>query len=295
MSKKRGLGRGLSDLGLNELLSSINNQQLDEVSVSPTTMGGMQAIRIEKIQAGRYQPRRDFDPHSLEELAESIRAQGVIQPIIVRHSAEDQFEIIAGERRWRAAQLAGLDTVPAVIRDIPDQAAIAIGLIENIQRQNLNAIEEAIALHRLHEEFSLTHQEIAKVVGKSRATITNLLRLLSLSVEVKEMVIQGNLEMGHARALLALEDAQQKTVAKIIIEKGLSVREAEDYIRRMQNLNVTVEKRSKDPEIVRLEKDLSKKLGTRVKIKHTEQGKGKLIIHFKNPNQMKNVITQLES
>lgn len=290
MSKKRGLGRGLSDLGLNELLSSINTHHVEASSQQRNNSDGLSSINVQHIKPGRYQPRRDFDTQGLEELAESIRSQGIIQPIIVRQLHNDQYEIIAGERRWRAAKLAGLDVVPAVIRDIPDDAAIAIGLIENIQRQNLNAIEEAIALQRLNEEFSLTHQEIAKVVGKSRATITNLLRLLSLPDDIKELVIKGELEMGHARALLALEAEPQKNVAKIIIEKRLSVREAEDYIRAMQNLNVEPEKRKKDPETHRLEKDLSKKIGAKVIIKHKDHGGGKLVIHYKNQHQMKTLL-----
>src|SRR5690606_30100575 len=189
---------------------------------------------VELIQRGKYQPRRDMHTEALEELAESIKAQGVMQPIVVRQIGPEKYEIIAGERRWRATQIAGLDRIPAVIRDVPDEAAIAMALIENIQRENLNPIEEAVALKRLQDEFELTHAEVAQAVGKSRATVTNLLRLIALNEEVKTLLEHGDLEMGHARAILTLEANVQRDIARQIVAKGLSVRQTEAVVRVYQ-------------------------------------------------------------
>lgn len=289
--KKRGLGRGLSDIGLNELLSKTITE--NKTTPGKTEDANLQNLNIDLIQPGKYQPRKDMDGQALEELAESIKSQGIIQPIVVRAIATNRYEIIAGERRWRAASLAGLKSVPVIIRDIPDNAAIAMALIENIQRENLNAIEEANALQRLSIEFSLSHQEIAKVVGKSRATISNLLRLLALGPEVKGMVEKGELEMGHARALLTLDADTQLKVAQQVVARNFSVRETELYIRRLNNLSENPVAKVKDQQIAKLEKELSKRLGARVAIKAKDDRKGKLIVYYRNPEQFEALVEAL--
>ncbi len=290
-TKKRGLGRGLSDLGLNELLSRMTTED-KQISVKDSNEETtyLKHLPLESIRPGKYQPRREIDNQTLEELAESIRSQGIIQPIVVRSINPNCYEIVAGERRWRAAKLVGLDNIPALVREIPDNAVIAMALIENIQRENLNAIEEAIALQRLSEEFKLTHQEVAKIVGKSRATISNLLRLLSLCDEVKQMVEKGELEMGHARALLSLDDDRQRQIANQIALKGLSVRETELYIRRLLNLADIPEPKEKDLNLIGREKALAKKLGVRVSIKEKEGKRGKLIIYYRSHEQLNVVL-----
>lgn len=294
--KKRGLGRGLSDLGLNELLSRMStdtavvNASEDEGESQPK----LQHLNVDNLQPGKYQPRKDIDPKTLEELAESIRSQGIIQPIVVRAVDANNYEIIAGERRWRAAKIAGLKEIPVVIRDVPDEAVIAMALIENIQREDLNAIEEAMALHRLSQEFSLTHQQIATVVGKSRATISNLLRLLSLPPHIKQMVEKKELEMGHARALLSLDEERQLQVANQIIAKNLSVRDTELYIRRLLNLSDIPVREEKDQNLAQMEKNLSKRLGARVTIKKKDENKGKLIVHYRNQDQLSAIMAYLE-
>lgn len=293
--KKKGLGRGLSDLGLNELLSRMTSEAKTVATQStPADMANLTYLKMDALQPGKYQPRKGMDSHALEELAESIRSQGIIQPIVVRKIGIERFEIVAGERRWRAASLAGLTEIPVIIREIPDNAAIAMALIENIQRENLNAIEEASALHRLSQEFSLTHQEIAKIVGKSRATISNLLRLLTLSPEIKLMVEKGELEMGHARAVLALDEGRQLQVAKQIALKGYSVRDAELYIRRLVNLADIPMPKERDETLTKIEKTLSKRLGARVTIKKKDDMKGKLIVHYRNPEQLEAVLNYLD-
>jgi ParB family transcriptional regulator, chromosome partitioning protein len=291
--KKRVLGRGLSDLGLNELLSRMNPEISHPQPITEATVDGaaLQNIPVGLIQPGKYQPRREMDANSLQELADSIGTQGIIQPIVVRSVATDRYEIIAGERRWRAAQLAGLTEIPAILREITDEAAIAMALIENIQRENLNAIEEATALHRLSHEFSLTHQEIAKMVGKSRTTISNLLRLLALNPDVKTLVEQGNLEMGHARALLTLEGGQQSQVAEHVVSKKLSVRETESYVRQLQDqLQAVVLKPEKAPEVSAMEKTLASKLGAKVAIKSKNGQRGKLIVYYRNQDHLQTIL-----
>ncbi|ACJ17495.1 ParB/RepB/Spo0J family partition protein [Coxiella burnetii] len=287
MTQKRGLGRGLSDLGLNELLTEINDASLADSKTE------LKKLTIDVIQPGRYQPRRQMDKDALEELANSIRAQGIIQPIIVRPVGQ-RYEIIAGERRWRAAQLAGLKEVPAVIRPITDEAAIAMSLIENIQRQNLNAIEEAAALQRLLDEFKMTHEEIAEAVGKSRTSVTNSLRLLKLNPDVKALLEQGHLDMGHARALLALEGFQQSEAANIIIKRALSVRETEKLIQHWQSEGKSSANRpSMDPDVARLQHHLSDKLGAAVTIRHGAKGKGKLIIHYNSADELEGILDRI--
>jgi ParB family transcriptional regulator, chromosome partitioning protein len=282
MVKKRGLGKSLDAL----LVGSLPTAEGSTSYLAGSHQEKISQLDVELIQRGKYQPRRDLDPEALEELASSIRAQGVIQPIIVRHLLGGRYEIVAGERRWRAAQIAGLREIPAIVRDIPDEAAIAIALIENIQRENLNAIEEATALQRLLEEFSMTHAEVADAVGKSRASVTNLLRLLSLTDEVKTMLEHGDLEMGHARALLTLTPDLQIVAAEAIVNKGLSVRETEVLVRQLQLPQLPSLPKSIDPDIRRLQEDLSQRIKLAVVIRHTSNGKGKLVIQYKNLTEL---------
>lgn len=272
MVKKRGLGKSLDALLVGSLATA------EDSPVKSTEK--LCQLSVDLIQRGKYQPRREMDPEALEDLANSIRAQGVIQPIVVRHLLGGRYEIVAGERRWRAAQLAGLTEIPALVKDIPDEAAIAIALIENIQRENLNPIEEAIALQRLIDEFAMTHHQVAEAVGKSRATVTNLLRLLTLIDEVRAMLEHGDLEMGHARALLSLPGALQIEAAQNIVNKRLSVRETEDLVRRLQLPNLPEMPKSIDPDIRRLQDDLAERLRLSVAIQHTSKGKGKIVIRY---------------
>lgn len=287
--KKRGLGRGLNDLGLNELLSSVNS------TATPTDTKSHQDrlshLPVEFLQPGKYQPRKDFDQEALAELADSIRAQGIIQPIVVRSVGHNRYEIIAGERRWRAAQLVHLSEVPVVIRDISDETAIAMSLIENIQREDLNAIEEAEAMQRLLDEFSLTHQQLSTAVGKSRAAVSNSLRLLQLCGDVKTMVERGDLDMGHGRALLALDRESQVKAAKIAVAKGLSVRDTESLVRRLQQPDqFAAIPKNVDPDTLRLQNTLSDKLGALVKIDHQASGKGKLVVSYNSLDELEGII-----
>lgn len=284
--KKRGLGRGLNDLGLDELLSSVN-------TVIPKSTEELRRLPVEYLEASQYQPRKDFDQEHLQELADSIRSQGIIQPILARKLSNNRFEIIAGERRWRAAQLAGLAEVPVVIRDIADDAAVAMALIENIQREDLNAIEEANALQRLIEEFGMTHAKVSEAVGKSRSTVSNLLRLLQLADDVRTMVERGDLEMGHARAMLSLSEDQQIRTAQAVIAKGLSVRETENYIRRLQQPVSQSTPKAIDPDTMRLQNTLSDKLGATVKIAHQSSGKGKLTIDYHSLDELDGILQHL--
>jgi ParB family chromosome partitioning protein len=283
MVKKRGLGKSLDALliGSMPVLNESNNQIAPSKDI-------LRQVDVQLIQRGKYQPRREMDPEALEDLANSIRQQGVIQPIVVRPIANGRFEIVAGERRWRAAQMANLAEIPALIRDIPDEAAVAIALIENIQRENLNPIEESMALQRLLEEFSMTHMQVAEAVGKSRATVTNLLRLLSLADDVKQMLEQRDLEMGHARALLTLTHELQREAAEMIVAKGLSVRETEELVRRMQLPASLTEAqvRPVDPDIKRLQQDLTHRLRLKVAIQCNPKGKGKLVIQYSNLTEL---------
>jgi len=294
--KRKGLGRGLD-----ALLGGINNEP-SAVALSPESSSGAEALQrdlshvpLELIQRGKYQPRRDIQPEALEELAESIRAQGVMQPIVIRPISDQRYEIIAGERRWRAAQLAGLDRIPAVIKDVPDEAAIAMALIENIQREDLNPIEEAFALKRLQDEFELTHQEVAAAVGKSRTTVTNLLRLISLSDEVKKLLEHGDLEMGHARALLTLDDEQQRDVARQVVSKELSVRQTESLVRRIQQQETrAVPAQRVDPDIKKLEESLSEQIGVPVTVQHNAKGKGKLVLSYNSLDELDGILAHIK-
>ena len=285
MVKKRGLNRGLQ-----ALLQGAGSLDVDLTQAPTDTKDGLQDIPIEWIKRGVYQPRRDMDPEALEELASSIRVHGIMQPIVVRSVGIDRYEIIAGERRWRAAQLAQLDSVPALIKEVPDEAAVAIALIENIQREDLNAMEEAQALDRLMKEFELTHQEVAQAVGKSRTTVTNLLRLNSLTDEVKKLLEYGDIEMGHARTLLALSGETQVEAGKHVAGKSLSVRETENYVRKLLNPPPEAVAKQVDPDVARLQTDLAEKIGAHVKINANKQGKGKVVIDFTDLEQLDGIL-----
>lgn len=305
-AKKRGLGRGLD-----ALLGGGRDASAAE-GESPTTAGGaslgnagsgggsaepISQLALTSIARGRYQPRREFDPDSLRELADSIAAQGVIQPIVVRPTGNDRYEIIAGERRWRAAQQAGLSDIPVVVRDVDEQTALAIALIENIQRDDLSPLEEAGALLRLLDEFGLTHQQVAEAVGKSRTTVTNLLRLLELEAEVKTLLDQGRLEMGHARALLGLKGPAQAVAGRQVVARGLSVRETEKLVRRLQAEGSDPAGNNQpaaDPNIRRLQDDLTERLGARVAIQHGSKGTGKLVIAYNSLDELDGILAHIQ-
>ncbi len=284
-AKKRGLG----ERGLGALLAN-SRVNLDE---APRNRDGeLRELPVDLIQRGRYQPRRDMDPAALQELADSIRQQGVMQPVVVRPIEEGRYELIAGERRWRAAQMAELDRIPAVIRVVPDEAAIAMALIENIQRENLNPIEEAFALQRLQDEFGLTQAQVAEAVGKSRTTITNLLRLIGLAEDVRIMLEHGDLEMGHGRAMLTLPPEQQLQVARQVVAKSLSVRQTEALVRRLRNETPgqSVRNTGLDPNIRALQDDLAERLGAKVSIDHGQRGRGKLVIEYSSLDELDGIL-----
>lgn len=286
-AKKRGLGRGLD-----ALLGGVEAASEAPAKGTPTS-----TLPVDLIGRGRYQPRRNFDEDKLRELADSIAAQGVVQPVVVRPVEDGRYELIAGERRWRASQLAGLAEIPAVVREVDDQTAMAMGLIENIQRDDLNPLEEAQALHRLTDEFALTHQEVADTVGRSRASVTNLLRLLELNPDVKALIDQRRLEMGHARALLALKGGAQSEAAAKVAAKGLSVRETEALVRKLASASdeppakpVAV---AEDPDVKRLLSDLTDKLGARVQLKQGKGGKGQLVIVYNSLDELDGILAHI--
>ena len=291
-AKRRTLGRGLDAL--------LSTGSRTSESPRPAREDRLSQVPLDLLRRGRYQPRLDMRPESLEELADSIRAQGVVQPIVVRPAPEAddgaRYEIIAGERRWRAAQLAGLQEIPAVIRDVPDEAAVAMALIENIQRENLNPLEEARALERLVTEFDMTHQQAAEAVGRSRTAVTNLLRLLDLSAEVKKLVEQRQLEMGHARALLALADAGgQLSAARQVVSRGLSVRATERLVKRLlQPPRKAGPAPSRDPDIRRLESDLSERLGAKVTLQHGQAGQGRLVVTYNSLDELDGILAHIK-
>jgi ParB family transcriptional regulator, chromosome partitioning protein len=302
--KKPTLGRGLADL-LGQARPSIVASVPPPSQVGTVPADELVKLPLDLLQRGRYQPRTDMRTESLDELASSIKAQGVVQPIVVRPLEElsaggaQRYEIIAGERRWRAAQLAGLAEIPAIIRHIPDEAAIAVALIENIQRENLNAVEEARALERLISEFGLTHQQAADAVGRSRAGVSNLLRLLELAPEVCEMLEQRTLEMGHARALLGLtQRRQQIEVATLVVKKGLSVRDTESLVRRLQAPPGSGERAEAaaalDPNVEKLQQELAEKLGARVAIQQGRGGGGKLIVNYNSLDELDGILAHIQ-
>lgn len=295
-AKKRGLGRGLDALlGAAAARPPAPARSDEAVAAEAAEDSILKELPVDLIQRGKYQPRRDIDPDSLQELADSIKVQGVMQPIVVRPISDTRYEIIAGERRWRATQLAGLDTIPALIREVPDNAAIAMSLIENIQREDLNPIEEAAALLRLQQEFELTQQEVANAIGKSRSTVANLLRLMTLQEDVRKMVEHGDLEMGHARALLGLESGQQSQAARSVVGKGLSVRQTEALVRNLlEREDKPVVQQALDPNVRHLQDDLSQRLGTRVEIKHSSKGGGKLVLAYSSLDQLDGILSHIK-
>jgi len=290
-ARKIGLSRGLDALLSNSakakaVVEESQSQDVKELEKS----GELTRLPVEYLQRGEYQPRKIITEEALEELAESIKAQGIIQPIVVRKVAQNKYEIIAGERRWRASQMAGLAEIPCLIKEVPDEAAIAMALIENIQREDLNAIEEAAAIKRLMDEFKLTQQEAAEAVGKSRSTIANLIRLLSLDDHCKTLLERGDIEMGHARALLTLPAEKQREVGRIIVAKGLTVRETEKLVR--ETLNPPKKKAVVEPsaDIQRLESSIAEKIGAKVALQHSAKGKGKLTISYNNLDELDGVL-----
>jgi len=279
-STKRGLGRGLDAL-------------LGDVSVKEDKdKQHLQTLPIEYLQRGKYQPRQDINPDKLQELADSIKAQGIIQPIVVRKISFEKYEIIAGERRWRAAQVVGLIQVPVVIKDIDDRSAMAMALIENIQREDLNSLEEAEALKRLIDEFEMTHQHIAEAIGKSRTTVTNLLRLIDLHPEVKKLLANNQLEMGHARALLGVEGIKQVALANKVVKEGLTVRATERLVKESQAEPKTVTVKIIDNDTLRLQNSLTAKIGAKVTIDHKENGSGKVVINYSSLDELDGIIEQ---
>ncbi|SFN62451.1 chromosome partitioning protein, ParB family [Formivibrio citricus] len=277
MNKKfKGLGRGLDAL------------------MGENTSESLQILPIAALQPGKYQPRTQMNPEALEDLAASIRAQGLMQPVLVRPVGDDRYEIVAGERRWRASELAGLTEIPTLVREIPDEAALAMALIENIQRENLNPLEEAIGIQRLIDEFDMTHEVAADAVGKSRTTVTNLLRLLNLTEPVRDMLMNGQLDMGHARALLPLDALKQLEAAKTVALKGLSVRETEALVKRIQKPAESKLNREVDPDVRRLQEEVSERIGARVTIAPGHRGAGKLVIDYASLEQLDGLLSMLK-
>lgn len=294
--KKRGLGRGLASL-LSEVnqAAALSSESSDSSVSSQALQKGLQTLPVDLLQRGKYQPRRHMDEQALNELAASIKVSGIIQPLVVRKVAEQRYEIIAGERRWRAAQLAGLHDVPVVLREIDDHQASALALIENIQREDLNPLEEAVAYQRLIDEFSLTHEGLADLVGKSRAAISNTLRILHLNADVQVLLSEGKLEFGHAKVLLALTGAQQSQAAKQVAMRALSVRETEQYVKQLQSFEQMKGKGGAKliPEIRDLQEKLSALLGAKVKIQHSASGKGKMLIAYSDLDQLDGILQKV--
>ena len=292
-TKRQSLGKGLDALlGLAEEINADQGLAGGDHGVAG---GNLKQIPVEFLQRGQYQPRREFNSDSLQELADSIASQGLIQPIVVRGIGQDKYEIIAGERRWRAAQLAGLDEIPAMVRDISDQATIAMALIENIQREDLNAIEESQALIRLQDEFNLTQQQVAEAVGKSRSAVTNLMRLAALQPLVQQQLEGGDIELGHAKCLLALEGDVQIQAARAVASDGLTVRQTEVLVKKLQSPNVTQNtKTAANQDIVNLQTELSEKLGAAVKIQHGSKGSGKLTISYNSVDELDGILSHLK-
>lgn len=296
MTKRRGLGKGLD-----ALLGVHTKTEVPTLATAPATPEtgdnpgtGLKYLPIEFLRRGQYQPRKDIDPETLTELAQSIKSQGLMQPLLVRPLQKGHYEIIAGERRWRACQQAGLDSVPCLIKSINDEAALAMALIENMQREDLNPMEEAMGLKRLQDEFQLTHQEIAQAVGKSRTGITNLLRLNNLQDEVKTLLEHGDLEMGHARALLTLPDTLQVEAARKVVAQGLSVRQAEALARELiLDKPKPKNAQSLDPNVRKLQDNLSEKLGAAVKIEHKASGKGRLVVHYTTLDELEGILAHI--
>ena len=275
--KPKGLGRGLDAL----------------LGAEEAPRDALATLSVSRIQPGRYQPRTRMDEHALAELAASIRTQGLMQPLLVRPMGGERYELIAGERRWRAAQMAGLEQVPALVRPVPDEAALAMALIENIQREDLNPMEEAAGIQRLVDEFRMTHEQAADAVGRSRSATTNLLRLLKLAKPVQELLMQGRVEMGHARALLALEGARQVEAAHAVAARGLSVRETETFVQRLLRGATSRRRRKHDRDLARLEEELAGRLGTTVEIRAGKKGGGRLVLHYSSLDHLEELLKKL--
>ena len=292
-TKRQSLGKGLD-----ALLGMTDDTDFDafDAPTSNAAHGQLRELPVELLQRGKYQPRRDFDAEALEELADSIRSQGIMQPLVVRPLAGEQYEIVAGERRWRAAQQVGLDTVPVIVREVTDEAAIAMALIENIQREDLNAMEESLALQRLQQEFQLTQQQVADAVGKSRSAVTNLMRLTSLELEVQKLLERGDLELGHAKCLLALDGIAQVNAARTVAGTSMTVRQTEALVKKLQSGDISpaATETQSSPDIKRLENDISEKIGVPVIIQHSAKGAGKLIFKYSSVDELDGILDHLK-
>ncbi|MDL1866124.1 ParB/RepB/Spo0J family partition protein [Betaproteobacteria bacterium PRO4] len=276
MAKPKGLGRGL------DALLADNSQEMDT----------LQNLAVDLLQTGKYQPRTRMDEASLHDLAESIKSQGVMQPLLVRPLVTGGYEIIAGERRWRAAQIAGLEHIPAIVREIPDESALALSLIENIQREDLNPLEVAAGIQRLIDEFGMTHQTAGQALGYSRSAVSNLLRLLNLAAPIQDLIMQGKIDMGHGRALLALDAGKQLEIAHLIMQKQLSVRETENLLRRMNQIPPVRKRVSPDRDLLRLQEDMSARLGANVVIRQGKKGTGNVVIHYTSLDQLDGILAK---
>ena len=298
-TKRQSLGKGLDALlgipDVEELTGENSDAEASIIAPDTLTDGKLCQLPVELLQRGKYQPRRDLNPQALQELANSIATQGVMQPIIVRSIGPEKYEIIAGERRWRASQQAGLESIPAVVRDVSDEAAIAMALIENIQREDLNPIEESLALIRLQEEFELTQQQVADAVGKSRSAVTNLMRLASLESQVQSQVERGELELGHAKCLLGLVGDQQIQAARTVAANGMTVRQTEILVKTLQNPKVKpTTTLTNSPDIMRLQEELSEKVGAAVQIQHSSKGSGKLVFKYNSVDELEGILDHLK-
>ena len=305
-AKRQSLGKGLDALlGISEDAEGLQDKAVFDPSSESTKQalvdvvlpsdGTLKNLPVEFLQPGQYQPRRDMNPEALQELADSITTQGVMQPIIVRPKGDNKYEIIAGERRWRATQQAGLDTIPAIVREVTDEATIAMALIENIQREDLNAMEESLALIRLQDEFNLTQQQVADSVGKSRSAVTNLMRLATLEKAVQEQLERGELELGHAKCLLGLEGNAQIGAARTVAANAMTVRQTEALVKKLQNTDTaTTNPQTANPDIMRLQEELSEKLGAVVSIQHSAKGAGKLVFKYNSVDELDGILAHLK-
>ena len=294
-AKRQSLGKGLDALlGITEEATTNFNHGAS-VDNTPLADGELKNIPVDRLQRGTYQPRRDFNQDSLQELADSISSQGLMQPIVVRRTEQDKFEIIAGERRWRAAQLVGLENIPAIVREVSDQTTIALALIENIQRQDLNAVEESQALIRLQNEFGLTQQQVADAVGKSRTAVANLMRLASLEKAVQQLLENGQIDLGHAKCLLALNGSTQIQAARTVASKKMTVRQTEALVKQLQNpSNAKQVKQPPNQDINNLQQQLSDKLGANVAIQHSTKGSGKLVISYNSVDELDGILNHIK-
>ena len=305
-AKRQSLGKGLDALlGISEDAEGLQDEAVFDPSSESTKQalvdvvlpsdGTLKNLPVEFLQPGQYQPRRDMNPEALQELADSITTQGVMQPIIVRPKGDNKYEIIAGERRWRATQQAGLDAIPAIVREVTDEATIAMALIENIQREDLNAMEESLALIRLQDEFNLTQQQVADSVGKSRSAVTNLMRLATLEKAVQEQLERGELELGHAKCLLGLEGNAQIGAARTVAANAMTVRQTEALVKKLQNTDTaTPNPQTANPDIMRLQEELSEKLGAVVSIQHSAKGAGKLVFKYNSVDELDGILAHLK-